>query len=342
MSFARNWQLAPERPISALGFGCASIGNLYQAIDDNTALEAVKTALAKGINFFDTAPYYGFGLSEKRLGLALNNQQKPFISTKVGRLLEPAEPGANVREGFCSPEPFKPVFDYSYDGIMRSVESSLQRLGVEHIDLLLAHDLGEVTHKGQHSIIFRSFVDSGYKAMNELKEAGVVGAIGIGAKECEVFAAAAEALPFDCFMIAGRYTLLDCSANELLFPICEEKNIKVILAGPYNSGILATGANTRATKHYEYSTAPAHIVQRVQKIEDLCAQFNVALQAAALQFPIAHPLVSCVLAGFANAKEVEQAKMFSAQSIPCEFWHALKERRLIAPELPVPEASNKN
>ncbi|SMF39497.1 D-threo-aldose 1-dehydrogenase [Alteromonadaceae bacterium Bs31] len=330
-----KWFLNSDQPLSPLAFGSAPIGKLYESLSDDLALDTVNAALKAGMNVIDTAPYYGFGLSEKRLGQALYDRAKPFISTKVGRLLVPNNSVASSTEG----EPFQSIFDYSYDGVMRSIESSMKRLNTDYIDLVLAHDIDKATHGDQYKAAHRTFFDSGYQALAELKECGAVGSIGIATQDCEVLVDAAKETAFDCFLVAGRYTLLDCSANQELFPVCQERGIKIIVAAPFNSGILASGVSGTTRPHYNYGTAPTHIIQQVQKIQDVCVQFSTTLPAAALQFSMAHPQVSCVVAGFSSPAEIKQAMRASSQTIPEEFWHTLIEKRLIAPELPVPQSS---
>ncbi|HSC68486.1 MAG TPA: aldo/keto reductase [Cellvibrio sp.] len=335
--------------ISLLGFGAAPIGNLYQPLSDNQATEAVNTALAAGIRYFDTAPHYGFGLSESRLGNALAEAPQHaaiaepiIVSTKVGRLLVPTSSNAQVRHGFADAPPLEPRFDYSYDGIMRSFESSLKRLRRDRVDILFAHDLGPLTHGADHPAHFREFMDGGYLAMNELKASGQVTAIGLGTNEWQICEAALEYGDFDGFLLAGRYTLLEQGACETFLPLCARRGASVILGGPFNSGILATGVKTAATAsgkvplHYNYEPAPQAIIDRVAQLEDVCAEFAVPLAAAALQFPAAHPQVCSVLAGFANEEQVQQAQAWMAAPIPDEFWQQLRERELLHPAAPTP------
>lgn len=326
---------------SLLGFGSAPIGNLYQPVNDVTATQAVHCALGARLNYFDTAPHYGFGLSESRLGAALQElHAEPVLSTKVGRLLkpltEPVEQG--VRHGFADAPNLEPVFDYSYDGVMRSFEDSLARLGRQHVDILLAHDLGERTHGDQHERHWRDFMDGGYKAMVELREAGLVGALGLGANEWQACAHALKYCEFDGFLLAGRYTLLEQGAVESFLPLCAERGVSVILGGPLNSGILATGVSGSGPHYYDYEPAPEAIVHRVARIEAICQQLDVPMAAAALQFPAAHPQVCSVLTGLANAEEVAQAVELMNWSLPPELWHELRAQGLLHPAAPVPES----
>lgn len=324
------------------GFGAAPIGNLYQERSDELARAAIFAALDKGINYFDTAPYYGFGLSEKRLGEALKLHPAgatAILSTKVGRCLRPIEQADNsLRYGFASAEKQEPYFDYSYNGVMRSFESSLHRLGVERLNIIFAHDLGVATHGNANQRMLKTFLDSGYPAMVELKSTGQVDAIGIGVNDCHTCVDLLQKIDLDCLLLAGRYTLLDQSAALEVFPLCLKKNTTVILGGPFNSGILATGVSNKNVKHnYNYEPASSEIVQRVKKIEELCAQFSISLAAAALQFCCTNEQVSCVLAGLADKRQVEQSLAFFAEPIPVKFWQTLQERGLLADWVSLPK-----
>ncbi|WP_225318985.1 aldo/keto reductase [Cellvibrio sp. KY-GH-1] len=334
---------ATEINLSLLGFGAAPIGNLYQPLNDVQAQAAVGSALSAGIRYFDTAPHYGFGLSEQRLGTALKQSSEAVvISSKVGRVLVPTESTASVRHGFADAPPLEPVFDYSYDGVMRSFEASLKRLQVEQIDVLLAHDLGPLTHGADHPEKFREFMDGGYLAMNKLKADGLVKAIGLGANEWQICDAALRHGDFDGFLLAGRYTLLEQAPCEHFFPLCAKRKASVILGGPFNSGILATGVKAalagqnRQILYYNYEPASVAIVDRVARIEAVCDEFAVPLAAAALQFPAAHPQICSVLAGLANSEQVERAVSLINSEIPSAFWDALRERELLHPAAPIP------
>lgn len=324
--------------VSELGFGAATLGNLYHPMTDEAANAAIESALASGLNQFDTAPYYGFGLSERRVGDALRAIPAAdyVISTKVGRILKPCGK-AEDKYGFCSPMPFEPVYDYSYDGVMRSYEHSIQRLGIPKIDILYMHDIGQMTHGAEHDRLFRIAMEGGCKAMAELRSQGLVSAIGLGVNEYEVCEQAMEHADFDCFLLAGRYTLLEQASLASFLPSCVERNISIVLGGPYNSGILATGVNNKdIVPHYNYEPASAEIIQRVARIETLCAEFNVPLAAAALQFPLAHPAVVSVIPGLSSADRVEKTVMQMQAVIPDEFWAALQQAELLHPQAPVP------
>ncbi len=324
--------------VSELGFGAATLGNLYHPVSDVAAKSAVERALVAGINHFDTAPYYGFGLSERRLGDALRllPAEQYVLSTKVGRLLQPCG-RAEDKYGFCSPMPFAPVYDYSYDGVMRSYEHSIQRLGLPRIDILYMHDIGRVTHGDDHDRLFRIAMEGGYKAMDELRSQGLVQAIGLGVNEYQVCEQAMDHGDFDCFLLAGRYTLLEQDALNAFFPRCVRQNVSIVLGGPYNSGILATGVRCEGVvPHYNYQPASNAVIQRVQRIEALCDEYGVSLASAALRFPLAHPAVCSVIPGLNSETRVEQAMGQMQEDIPEAFWVALKESDLLHPEAPLP------
>ncbi len=332
--------------LSSLGFGAAPIGNLYQPQSDEQAYATVDAVLDSGIGYIDTAPHYGFGLSESRLGAALARREGAaesiILSTKVGRLLVPTNSKESVRHGFANAPALEPVFDYSYDGVMRSFAASLKRLRREQVDILLAHDLGPLTHGADHPVRFREFMEGGYRAMCELKAAGQVTAIGLGTNEWQICEAALTHGDFDGFLLAGRYTLLEQGACETFLPLCARRGASVILGGPFNSGILATGvtapaiASGKQPVYYNYETAPQSIIDRVAQLERVGAEFNVPLAAAALQFPAAHPQICSVLAGLANPAEVQQANAWMNTPIPVEYWQQLRRQELIHPAAPIP------
>jgi D-threo-aldose 1-dehydrogenase len=324
----------------SLGFGAAPVGNLYRAMSDSEAADTLTSALSQGIRYFDTAPHYGFGLSESRLGKALPAiRDQVIISSKVGRILVPTNSTELIRHGFANAPAFEPVFDYSYDAVMRSFESSLQRLQTDHIDILFAHDLGALTHGDQHADHFRTFMDGGYRAMHELRAAGVVQAIGLGTNEWQVCEQALAHGDFDVFLLAGRYTLLEQSACDSFLPLCANRKVSVILGGPFNSGILASGVSGTGPFYYNYEPANADIIQQVARLESVCAEFAIPLAAAALQFPGAHPQICSVIAGLATPAQVEQANVWMNQVIPSGFWLRLREQNLLHPNAPIPQAS---
>lgn len=309
-------------PLPPLGIGTAAIGNLYAPVSNAEAERTIRAALDAGIGYFDTAPHYGFGLAERRLGEALGGAPV-LLSTKVGRLLEPTA-AKGERHAFVDADPYEPRFDYSADGISRSYEGSLRRLKRDRVDILLAHDLGRLTHGAEHDRHLRDFLDSGYRAMCDLKDAGAVDAIGIGVNEIAICLELIERVALDMILLAGRYTLLDRSAAELLIPECDRRGIRLIIGGPYNSGILAQDDLTDTARlHYDYAQAPPEMIARAQRLAAVCARFGVPLPAAALQFPLRDQRIACVIAGVARPGEVHDLIARAAAGIPAEAWAAL-------------------
>ena len=325
--------------VDALGCGCASLGNLYHPVSDEEASDILTNAWAKGFRYFDTAPHYGQGLSERRVGDALRSLgvNDYVLSTKVGRLLRPAG-YATERHGFVSPMPFDTLYDYSYDGIMRSFEDSLQRLGLDRIDILLMHDIGALTHGSDNDELFPVAMDGGYRAMDELRQSGRVSAIGLGVNEYQVCEEAMEYGDWDCFLLAGRYTLLEQEPLDTFLPKCIGRSCSVIIGGAYNSGILATGVKGKGPFHYDYGPAHEYVIKKVASIEDLCLEFGVPMAAAALQFPLAHPAVASVIPGMGRARLVEQTLKLFSTDIPDELWSALAEHELIREDAPTPSS----
>src|SRR5690349_3072122 len=339
MTLARREIGTTGLEVSELGFGGAAIGNLYRVLADQDADGAVRESFAAGVRYFDTAPFYGFGLSEVRLGQALQGAAAlPVVSTKVGRRLVPTGPqDASVgRESYFSPRPFAPVFDYGYESVMRSHAESLERLKVTRIDILLCHDIGRLTHGAAHDARVAEFLQGGYRAMRELRDSGTVRAIGLGVNESEICVELLATCEFDCILLAGRYTLLEQPALEALLPLCEQRQVSILCGGPFNSGILAAGSRAGAKTHYNYAAPPAAVLERVAKLEQLCADFSVPLQAAALQFPLGHPRVASVVAGCANGAESKNRAAMYSFPIPPEFWRALRERELVDARAPLP------
>ena len=318
-----------------LGFGGGAIGNLYAAMSDAQASATIATALDTGLRYFDTAPHYGFGLSEARLGQALSGRSDVIVSSKVGRLLVPTDAGPGERHGFVDAAPFEPVFDYGYDAVMRSCEESLKRLGRDRIDILLAHDLGRRTHGQDHPARFREFFEGGYRAMRELRDSGAVGAIGLGVNEHEACEEALGHGDFDVFLLAGRYTLLEQTALDGFLPLCLRRGVRIIVGGPFNSGVLVEGL---ASAHYNYRPAPSEIIDRVRKLQAVCAAHDVPLPAAALQFPLAHPATASVIPGLGSPTQVAQAMAWMRTPIPGALWDDLRTEGLLHPGAPTPDA----
>jgi len=326
----------PSRPVSltALGFGGAGLGNLFQEVSDEVAVQTISAATSSGIDYFDTAPFYGFGLSEERLGAELKDA-KHCLSTKVGRIIEDCVSSAATSDVFVSMPPKRVTFDYSYDGIMKSFNESVARLNREP-DILLVHDLDVATHgEDRFAKHIRAFFDGkGYQAMCELKAANKVAAIGAGLNSfegCETLCANGA---FDCFMVAGRYTLLEQEALDSCLPRLQREGIGVVLGGPFNSGILATGAIPEAK--FNYRPATAHIMSRVKQIELICQAHSVPLIAAALQFPAAHPVIKCVACGAQSPVQVLTNVRAFEFPIPSDFWAELRSEGILHPDATLP------
>ena len=326
--------------LGRIGLGTAPLGNLFAAVSEEDAAQTVRRAHALGVRYIDTAPHYGNGLSEHRVGAAVRGVERAsfVLSTKVGRLLSADPDAPRDQHGYVGVLPFRQRFDYSYDGALRSIEDSLQRLGLARIDIALIHDIDAFTHGAEaQPQRFREAMEGAYRALARLKSAGTIGAIGLGVNECRVCLDALRHGDFDGFLLAGRYTLIDQSAHPELLPACLARGARIILGGPYNSGILARGAVAGAT--FDYLPAEPAILERVRAVSAICATFDVPLQAAALQFPLGHPAVATVLPGARSAAEVEANLRFAAHPIPADFWLALRDARLVPPEAPLPSVT---
>src|SRR5438105_10900331 len=301
--------IVPLVKASPLGLGGAPLGNLFRAVSDDDAIATIRHAVARGVIYLDTAPHYGSGLSEHRFGAALRHvpRERYVLSTKVGRLLR-ADPNApRDQHGYVDVLPFVQRYDYSYDGALRSTEDSLQRLGLARIDIAYVHDIDRATHGDAHPQRFREAIDGALKALDRLKAEGVLQGYGLGVNDVQVCIDTLAETDIDVILLAGRYTLADQSALVTLLPECVARNVAVIAAAPFNSGILASGAHPRdgSAPYFNYEPAPQDIVVRVAAIEEVCARFAVPLQAAALQFTAAHPAVINVLAGARSAAEID-------------------------------------
>lgn len=324
---------------SGLGFGGAPLGNLYSALDEQSADSALERAWALGLRYFDTAPLYGHGLSETRMGRMLAGKPRASyaLSTKVGRLLRACGQPPAEQAGYVGGLPFTAHFDYSADGALRSIEQSLERLGLARLDIAYIHDIDRATHGAQQPQRYRQAMDGAYRALSRLRTEGVVGAIGLGVNEWEVCGAALEDGDFDCFMLAGRYTLLDQSAMAHLVPQCVRRGVRLVLGGVFNSGILASGAVPGA--RYDYQDADSATLARVQRLEAACASHGVPLRAAALQFALACPAAAAVVVGCRTAAEVQDSVAMSALPVPPALWADLKEQGLLAPDAVAAAAS---
>jgi D-threo-aldose 1-dehydrogenase len=304
-----------------LGLGCAQLGNLYRAMTDETATAIVEAAWLTGVRYFDTAPHYGLGLSERRLGEALRNHPRDeyVLSTKVGRLLEdnPAYAGERDTDGFDVPATLIRRRDYSRDGVLRSLESSMDRLGTDRIDIAFVHDAEDYVEEALTGAI---------PALIELRDQGVLQGIGLGMNFDRVLADFVRRSDVDTVMIAGRYTLLEQPALDELLPLCEERGVRVMAAGVFNSGILATP--TPGTT-YNYKEAPADLVAKAQRIAEVCARFGVDLPTAAIAMPARHPAVEAVVLGASSVKQVESNATRAATEIPPNLWQSLTEEGLL-------------
>jgi D-threo-aldose 1-dehydrogenase len=326
--------------VTTLGLGGAPMGGFRANISDAEAVGLTDTAYELGVRYFDTSPFYGYGRSELRMGAGLREKPRDdyVLSTKIGRIMHAMTPGekppADFRENGLPG--FAPVFDYTYDGVMRSLEHSYFRLGISRIDIALVHDVDFWTIKDRAVLDqrFKTVMDSGFKALDELRRAGVIGAIGVGINESDTSLRFIQAGDFDCMLLAGRYTLLEQGGLEAFLPECVKRGVSVILGGPYNSGIL-TGGVTDNTTH-DYVQAPAHLIEKARKIEAVCKRHGVELGAAAMQFPLFHPALCAVIPGALAAREVKQNVERLSVKIPTELWSELKREKLLDPSAPTP------
>ena len=322
--------------VSAFGFGTAPIGNIFREIDEATSDAMIQTAWDRGVRYYDTAPMYGHGLSEHRTGHSLRWKTRDdfVLSSKVGRLLRPAKRSEIEFAPWTNAGAFTMHFDYSYDGTMRAFEDSLQRMGLERMDICFIHDIDVFTRGDEQPEVFAQAMDGSWRALEKLRDEGVVKAIGVGVNEWEVCHAALQARDFDCFLLAGRYTLLEQEALNDFLPLCEERGAAVVVGGGFNSGILATGAVEGAK--YNYAPAPPEIMDKVKKIEAVCADHGVPLPAAALQFVVAHPAVPSFIAGTRTVEQLENNLDWFSHPIPPAFWADLKAKGLLREDAPTP------
>jgi D-threo-aldose 1-dehydrogenase len=325
--------------VTILGLGGAPLGDLYERIPEERALATVRRACESGVRLFDTAPLYGHGLSEHRFGHVLRqveDRDSFVLCTKVGRHLHPEAPGAVDRGQFQGGLNFRVVPDYSYDGAMRAFEQSLQRLGMDRVDVVHIHDVDVWTWGSEEAFQqrFKEAMDGAYRALHDLRAQGVVRAIGVGINEVKPMLMFAAAGDFDVFMLAGRYTLLEQEPLDALLPLCERRGIGILTAGPFNSGILATGAVEGAK--YNYSPAPPGIVERVRRMQAVCGRHGVPLAAAAVQFPLAHPAVCTMVPGAVRPEEVDANVRLIETPIPADLWAELKREGLLRADAPTP------
>ncbi|MEN9895452.1 MAG: hypothetical protein RIR97_1304 [Pseudomonadota bacterium] len=322
---------------SELGFGTAPLGNLYRTVSDDEADATLQAAWDAGCRYFDTAPLYGVGLSETRLNRFLRgkNRDDYVLSTKVGRLLTVCSPDERTGLGkFFDTPNRREIYDYSYDGAMRSIEFSLERLGVDRIDILYVHDVDIFTHgsKAASDKRIAEFMAGGYAALVSLRDQGVIKAIGGGVNEWEVCEALLQQGDFDLFLLAGRYTLLEQEALTSFLPMATARGVGVVIGGPYNSGILARGPSK--TAQFNYSDAPQHVIEKVQNLDQVCRAHNVRLIEAALQFPLLHPAVVSVIPGGQTPAEVAANRAILDIPIPPALWADLKAEGLMRKDAP--------
>ncbi len=322
-----------------LGFGSAPLGNLYRAISDDEAAAILDLAWQSGIRYFDTAPLYGLGLSETRLNRFLRGKDRLsyVLSTKVGRHLAATTP--DQRDGFgkwFDVPSRREIYDYGYDGVMRSLEFSLERLGVDRVDILYAHDLDVFNHGTQQVLDAKlgEFLDGGHKALVELRLQGVIGAFGMGINEWQPAQWLIENGDPDIILLAGRYTLLEQEALQSFLPLCTERGVGIVVGGPYNSGILATGPRQGA--FFNYDPAPPEILDKARRIEALCQRHGVRMLDAAFQFPLCHPAVVSVIPGGQAVSEMQSNLAAASAVIPAELWADLKSEGLMSAHAPTP------
>lgn len=323
-----------------MGFGAAPIGNFLKPISEETSDAMVQRAWNAGMRYFDTAPYYGHGLSEARLGHSLRWKPRDeyVLSSKVGRVLRASPRKTTDFKPWADGLPFTCRFDYSYDGTMRSFEDSLQRLGLERIDILFIHDADIFTHGPEkQKVYFKQAMEGCYPALLKLREQGVVKSIGVGVNNWEVSLDFLKQGDFDSLLVAGRYTLLEQDSLDELLPLCEKRDVAIVVGGGLNSGILATGAVPGAK--YNYSPAPDRIMEKMRKIEAVCKAHDVLLPAAALQFLLAHPCAASHVPGTRTVEQMDQNIAWVTHPIPAGFWEDLKREGLLRQDAPVPSAS---
>ncbi|MER7013918.1 aldo/keto reductase [Saccharopolyspora sp. NPDC000359] len=318
---------ASDVVVSPLGFGGAVIGNLYRAVDEDTALGAVDAAWEAGIRYFDTAPHYGLGLAERRLGTGLAGRPRSelVVSTKVGRLLEPRPAGAGTRDaaGFDVPADHERVWDFSADGVRRSLEASLRRLGMDRVDLVLIHDPDD------H---WRQAVDEAYPALHELRSQGVVGAIGAGMNQWRMLERFATETDVDAVMLAGRYTLLEQSAADTMLPTCLRQNVAVLAAGVFNGGVLATDELDPGAM-FDYAPASPQLRAKVARIAEVVHRHGASLPQVAMAFAAAHPAIASVVVGARSEAEVRRNAALFERPVPSAVWEELVAAGLLRPDV---------
>lgn len=336
--------LIPSRPvgqtgleISRIGFGGAPLGDLRRAPTEAGARELLEAAWDAGIRYFDTAPFYGAGLSERRIGDFLRDKPREsyVLSTKVGRLLVPDRAFAIERQGDPRALPFRPKFDFSYDGVMRSYDNSLQRLGLESIDILFLHDIGAFSQRERHAESMAQALDGGgIRALEELRASGAVRAIGAGVNEWRIIDELMNHARFDIFLLANRYTLLDQEVIDTLLPRVQREGVAIVDGAPLNSGILATGPVPNAI--YDYAQASPEMIEKTRRIKELCDRHGTTLIRAALSFPLGHAAITAIIPGFSNVAEFNDNLAGYRKAIPDALWSELRAAGLLHPDAPGP------
>jgi D-threo-aldose 1-dehydrogenase len=327
-----------EVVVTALGFGAASIGNLYRSVPDEQAAQTVTAAWDAGVRYFDTAPHYGVGLSERRLGAVLAGypREEYVLSTKVGRLLVPNPDGegrTDIDNGFEVPATTRRVWDFTADGVRRSIDESLGRLGLDRVDVVLIHDPEE-------SDDAEGALTKAYPALHELRAQGVIGAVGVGSKHSAILGRFVEETDIDVIMLAGRYTLLEQPALDDLLPACVRQGVSVLNVGVFNSGLLAADWPPDDA-HYEYGETPGELLHRARQIATLCQRYGTSLPRAALAFAAAHPAVASVVVGAGRPSHIQRnAELFAAPLPPAELWEELFAGGLLRPDAPTPGAAS--
>jgi D-threo-aldose 1-dehydrogenase len=320
--------------VTEYSFGTAPLGGMYRACPRETAMETLEAAWTGGLRFIDTAPWYGFGLAERRVGDFLRDKPKGsyVLSTKVGRLQRPVPDDKVPSYGFVDPLPFDTDYDYSYDGIMRSVDFSYARLGLNRIDILFVHDIGVYTHGAERNAVYlRQLLDGGLKALDKLKSSGAIAAYGLGVNEVPVCLDVMGEADIDCILLAGRYTLLDRTATAELLPLCEKKKTSLVVGGVFNSGILATGPVDGS--HFDYMPATPEVLEKVRAMETIARSQGLPLAAPAIQFPLQSPVVASVLLGTAKPSSLLRNMELTERRLQPDDFRAYDAHTLVAPEL---------
>jgi D-threo-aldose 1-dehydrogenase len=320
--------------VTEYSFGTAPLGGMYRACPRDAAMETLEAAWTAGLRFIDTAPWYGFGLAERRVGDFLRDKPKDsyVLSTKVGRLQRPVADDKVPSYGFVDPLPFDTDYDYSYDGIMRSVDFSYARLGLNRIDILFVHDIGVYTHGAERNAVYlRQLLDGGLKALDQLKSSGAIAAYGLGVNEVPICLDVMGEADIDCILLAGRYTLLDRTATAELLPLCEKKKTSLVVGGVFNSGILATGPVEGA--HFDYMPATPNVLEKVRAMETIARSQGLPLAAPAIQFPLQSPAVASVLLGTAKPSSLTRNMELTERRLQPDDFTAYEAHTLVAPEL---------